>query len=58
MAPADWTIAIDGGFVRGVSQGELRNFEILTGRLVAANTKPYVFECGPIRVLRGQADGL
>jgi hypothetical protein len=42
-AAVDWTIAIDGGFVRGVGQGELRNFEILTGRLAAANTKPYVF---------------
>jgi hypothetical protein len=41
--PADWTIAIDGGFVRGIGQGELRNFEILTGRLATANTKPYVF---------------
>jgi hypothetical protein len=41
--PADWTIAIDGGFVRGVGQGELRNFEILTGRLASRSTKPYVF---------------
>jgi len=42
-APADWTIAIDGGFVRGVGQGEMRNFEILTGRLASRSTKPYVF---------------
>jgi hypothetical protein len=41
--PADWTIAIDGGFVRGVGQGELSNFEILTGRLASRGTKPYVF---------------
>lgn len=39
----DWSIAIDGGFVRGVGQGEQRNFEILTGRLAAPNTNPYVF---------------
>src|ERR1700738_1628234 len=36
-------IAIDGGFVRGVGRGELRNFEILTGRLASRSTKPYVF---------------
>jgi hypothetical protein len=42
-APAHWTIAIDGGFVKGVGQGEMRNLEILTGRLAAPNTKPYVF---------------
>jgi hypothetical protein len=42
-APAGWTIAIDGGFVRGIGRGEFKNFEILTGRLSSANTKPYVF---------------
>jgi hypothetical protein len=42
-ARADWTIAIDGGFVRGVGQGELRNFEILTGRLASPSTRPYAF---------------
>jgi hypothetical protein len=41
--PIDWTAAIDGGFVRGVGQGELRTFEILTGRLRAPGKKPYVF---------------
>jgi hypothetical protein len=39
----DWTIAIDGGFVRGIGQGEFKNFEILTGRLASGTTKPYVF---------------
>ncbi|SRR6266481_6782980 len=42
-ARADWSIAIDGGFVRGVGRGELRNFEILTGRLASPHSKPYVF---------------
>jgi hypothetical protein len=42
-ARTDWTIAIDGGFVRGVGQGDQRNFEILTGRLAAPKKKPYVF---------------
>ena len=38
-----WTLAIDGGFVRGVGKGELPNFGLLTGRLVAPGLKPYVF---------------
>jgi hypothetical protein len=42
-SPTDWTAAIDGGFVRGMDKGELRNFEILTGRLKAPGKKPYVF---------------
>jgi hypothetical protein len=42
-APTDWTISIDGGFVRGIGQGEFKNFEILTGRLSSPNAKPYVF---------------
>jgi hypothetical protein len=42
-ARAGWSIAIDGGFVRGVGRGELRNFEILTGRLASPHSKPYVF---------------
>lgn len=42
-APSDWTISIDGGFVRGIGQGEFKNFEILTGRLSSPNAKPYVF---------------
>jgi hypothetical protein len=41
--PTPWTLTIDGGFVRGVGKGELRNFGLLTGRLVAPGLKPYVF---------------
>ncbi len=41
--PAQWTLAIDGGFVRGVGKGELRNFGLLTGRLASPGIKPYVF---------------
>ncbi|MEO8925469.1 MAG: ISKra4 family transposase [Caldimonas sp.] len=45
--PALWTLAIDGGFVRGVGKGEPKNFELLTGRLAAPGHKPYVFAwCG------------
>jgi hypothetical protein len=42
-ARTPWTLAIDGGFVRGVGKGKLRNFGLLTGRLVAPGLKPYVF---------------
>lgn len=41
--PMPWTLTIDGGFVRGVGKGELRNFGLLTGRLAAPGLKPYVF---------------
>lgn len=42
---AEWTLAIDGGFVRGrgTERSTTRNFEILTGRLAAPGCKPYVF---------------
>ena len=43
IAPALWTLAIDGGFVRGIGKGEPKNFELLTGRLAAPGQKPYVF---------------
>lgn len=39
----EWTLVIDGGFVRGIGKGELRNFGLLTGRVVAPGEKPYVF---------------
>ena len=42
-APALRTLAIDGGFVRGIGKGEPKNFELLTGRLAAPGHKPYVF---------------
>jgi len=41
----EWTLAIDGGFVRGRGQAEIRSFEILTGRLAAPGEKPRVFAC-------------
>lgn len=43
QAAALWTLAIDGGFVRGIGKGELRNFEVMTGRLAIPGMKPYVF---------------
>ena len=42
-AAASWTLAVDGGFVRGIGKGEFKNFELLTGRLAAPGRKPYVF---------------
>src|SRR6202521_1214068 len=42
-ATTEWTIAIDGGFVRGRGKTDTRNFEILTGRLAAPGVKPYIF---------------
>jgi hypothetical protein len=44
--PTDWTAAVDGGFVRGMGKGELRNFEILTGRLKAPGQKTLCFCVG------------
>jgi hypothetical protein len=41
----EWTLAIDGGFVRGRGQAEIRSFEILTGRLAAPGEKPRIFAC-------------
>ena len=41
----EWTLAIDGGFVRGRGKAEIRSFEILTGRLAAPGEKPRVFAC-------------
>ena len=41
----EWTLAIDGGFVRGRGKAETRSFEILTGRLAAPGEKPRVFAC-------------
>ncbi|MGF6641724.1 ISKra4-like element ISBte2 family transposase [Paraburkholderia sp. MM6662-R1] len=41
----EWTLAIDGGFVRGRGKTEIRSFEILTGRLAAPGGKPRVFAC-------------
>ena len=41
----EWTLAIDGGFVRGRAKAEIRSFEILTGRLAAPGEKPRVFAC-------------
>jgi hypothetical protein len=50
--PVQWTLAIDGGFIRGIGKkGEQRNFEILTGRLAAPDHKPFVFAC-----VSGQTD--
>ncbi len=42
-ASKPWTLAIDGGFVRGIGKGRLRSFGLLTGRLAAPGVKPYVF---------------
>src|SRR5260370_12266853 len=39
----EWTLAIDGGFVRGRGKAESRSFEILTGRLAAPGEKPRAF---------------
>ncbi|KAF7961883.1 hypothetical protein AWV80_28375 [Cupriavidus sp. UYMU48A] len=39
----DWTLAIDGGFVRGRRKSECSSFEILTGRLAAKGLSPRVF---------------
>lgn len=36
------TLAVDGGFVKGIGKGDLKNFGVLTGRLVAPGQKPYV----------------
>jgi hypothetical protein len=44
-ATTEWTLAIDGGFVRGRAKAEIRSFEILTGRLAAPGEKPRVFAC-------------
>ena len=41
----EWTLAIDGGFVRGRGKAETRSFEILTGRLAVPGEKPRVFAC-------------
>lgn len=41
----EWTLAIDGGFVRGREKAETRSFEILTGRLAVPGEKPRVFAC-------------
>ncbi|MFM0077621.1 ISKra4 family transposase [Paraburkholderia sediminicola] len=41
----EWTLAIDGGFVRRKGKAEGRSFEILTGRLAAPGEKPRVFAC-------------
>ena len=40
-----WSIAIDGGFVRGREQARPASFEILTGRLSATGVKPFAFAC-------------
>ena len=41
----EWSIAIDGGFVRGREEVRPASFEILTGRLAASGVKPRVFAC-------------
>lgn len=41
----EWTLAINGGFVRGRGKTEIRSFEILTGRLAAPGEKLRVFAC-------------
>ncbi|MFM0085277.1 ISKra4 family transposase, partial [Paraburkholderia sediminicola] len=41
----EWTLAIDGGIVRGRGKAETRSFEILTGRLAVPGEKPRVFAC-------------
>ncbi len=40
---AEWTLAIDGGFVRGRSKSECSSFEVLTGRLAAKGHKLRAF---------------
>jgi len=42
-AKAEFTLAIDGGFVRGKGKADSRNFEMLTGRISTPDAKPYVF---------------
>jgi hypothetical protein len=38
-----WTLAIDGGFVRGNRKSECSSFEVLTGRLATKGRTPHVF---------------
>jgi hypothetical protein len=38
-----WTLAIDGGFVRGNRKAECSSFEFLTGRLATKGRTPHVF---------------
>ena len=38
-----WTLAIDGGFVRGNRKSECSSFEVLTGRLATRGRTPHVF---------------
>ena len=45
----EWTLAIDGGFVRGRGKAETRSFKILTGRLAVPGEKPHVFACPDAR---------
>jgi hypothetical protein len=40
---AQWTLAIDGGFVRGRRKSECSSFEVLTGRLAAKDHRPQAF---------------
>ncbi|KRB83465.1 ISKra4 family transposase [Noviherbaspirillum sp. Root189] len=49
----EWSIAIDGGFVRGRDEARPASFEILTGRLSAPGMKPRVFAC-----VRGEVDSI
>jgi hypothetical protein len=39
----EWTLTIDGGFVRGRRQSECSSFEVLTGRLFANGLTPRTF---------------
>ena len=52
--PTEVTLAIDGGFVRLQPAADIRNFEILTGRIACPGERPYVFawvrsEGGPMQ---------
>ena len=38
-----WTLVIDGGFVRGNRKAECSSFEVLTGHLATAGRTPHVF---------------
>lgn len=39
----EWTLTIDGGFVRGRRKSECSSFEVLTGRLTAKDQASHVF---------------
>jgi hypothetical protein len=40
VSDTQWTLAIDGGFVRGNRKSECSSFEVLTGRLVTRGRTP------------------